>query len=78
MGNVDRLLPGGLKSAFTAARGKADPLAEPTYCHQWNAAQPFHIDHVFLPKEWTSGIQLSIGTYEEWVATKRPTTCRSS
>ena len=69
--NVDRLLAGGLVSAFTAARGEADPLAEPTYFHRWNAAQPFHIDHVFLPKEWTSGVQLSIGTYEEWVATKR-------
>jgi endonuclease/exonuclease/phosphatase (EEP) superfamily protein YafD len=69
--NVDRLLAGGLMSAFTAARGEADPLTEPTYFHRWNAAQPFHIDHVFLPKEWISGIELSIGTYEEWVATKR-------
>jgi exodeoxyribonuclease-3 len=69
--NVDRLLAGGLVSAFTAARGEADPLAEPTYFHQWKAAQPFHIDHVFLPKEWINGIELSIGTYEGWVATRR-------
>ena len=58
-------------SAFTAACGEVDPLMEPTFYHRWKAAQPFHIDHVFVPKEWTSGIQLSIGTYDEWVATKR-------
>lgn len=69
--NVERLLAGGLMSAFTAARGEVDPLTEPTYYHRWNAAQPFHIDHVFLPKEWIGGVEVSIGTYEEWVATKR-------
>jgi hypothetical protein len=52
--NVDRLAECGLMSAFAAARGQTDPLAEPTYYHQWNEAQPFHIDHVFLPKEWIS------------------------
>lgn len=69
--NVDRLLTGGLVSAFTAARGEADSLAEPTYFHRWNATQPFHVDHVFLPQTWSSGMELTIGTYEEWVATKR-------
>lgn len=69
--NVERLLAGGLMSAFTAARGVVDPLTEPTYYHRRNAAHPFHIDHVFLPKEWADGIELSIGTYEEWVGTKR-------
>lgn len=69
--NVGRLLERGLVSAFTAARGETDPLAEPTYHHQWKAARPFHIDHVFLPKAWTHGLEVTVGTYEEWVATKR-------
>lgn len=69
--NVDALSRGGLVSAFTAARDGIEPVAEPTYFHRWNAAQPFHIDHVFLPKEWMSGIEMSIGTHEEWVATRR-------
>lgn len=69
--NVGRLLERGLVSAFTAARGEADPLSEPTYHHQWNASRPFHIDHAFVPVEWIDGIEVSIGAYEEWVATKR-------
>lgn len=70
-GNVDQLAAHGLVSAFIAARGDADPLSEPTLYHQWRAEQPFHIDHVFIPKEWASGIELTVGTYEAWVATKR-------
>lgn len=69
--NVNRLLAHGIASAFTAARGDADPLTEPTLYHQWNVAQPFHIDHVFIPKEWTSGVDVTVGTYKDWVATKR-------
>ncbi|MBY9074243.1 endonuclease/exonuclease/phosphatase family protein [Nocardioides sp. WL0053] len=69
--SVTRLQAHGLVSAFTAARGDADPLTEPTLFHQWKAEQPFHVDHVFIPKEWTSGIGLRVGTYSEWVATKR-------
>jgi hypothetical protein len=69
--SVARLQAHGLVSAFTAARGDADPLTEPTLFHQWKAEQPFHIDHEFIPKEWTSGIRLKVGTYSEWVATKR-------
>ena len=69
--SVDRLEAFGLLSAFTAARGDTDPLTEPTLYHQWKAGRPFHIDHVFVPREWTSGINVSVGTYADWVATKR-------
>ena len=61
----------GLVSAFTSARGEADPLNEPTLYHQRKLEQPFHIDHVFIPKDWTSGIEVAVGTFEDWVATKR-------
>jgi endonuclease/exonuclease/phosphatase family metal-dependent hydrolase len=66
-----RLLAHGLISAFTVARGDADPLTAPTLYHQWKAQQAFHIDHAFVPKEWTGGIELSVGSYADWVATKR-------
>lgn len=69
--SVSRLMAHGLVSAFAVARGDADPLTEPTLYHQWKAEQPFHIDHAFVPKEWTGGIELTVGTYAGWVATKR-------
>ena len=55
--NVERMLARGLVSAYTAARAVGDPLTEPTFYHQRKATQPFHIDYVFVPKEWTSGMQ---------------------
>ena len=67
---VLRLETQGLVSAFTAARGDLDPLAEPTLYHQGKAAQSFHIDHVFVPREWTQGLKVEVGTYEEWVANR--------
>lgn len=69
--SVNRLQARGLVSAFTAAREAVDPLTEPTLYHQRKLEQPFHIDHVFVSEEWTSGIELSVGTYADWVATKR-------
>ena len=69
--SVSRLQAHGLVSAFSAARGDADPLSEPTLYHQRKAEQPFHIDHAFVPQEWTGGLELTVGTYAAWVATKR-------
>lgn len=70
--NVDRLSEQGLVSAFNAARGEAaDPLAEPTFFHRWNAAHPFHIDHVFVPTQWTDDIRVAVGRFDEWVGAKR-------
>lgn len=69
--NVDRLKAHGLVSAFTAARGDVDPLTEPTLYHQWRAERQFHIDHVFVPKDWTNGIEWTAGTYDAWVAARR-------
>lgn len=61
----------GLVSAFTAARGDVDPLTEPTLYHQRKFDRPFHIDHLFVPKEWTSDMDVTVGKYAEWIATRR-------
>jgi len=68
---VSELAALGLVSAFTTTRGEVDPLTEPTLYHQRKLEQPFHIDHVFISKDWTSGIEVTVGTYDDWVATKR-------
>lgn len=68
--NVARLEALGLVSAYTAARRDADPLSEPTHFHQRQKDRGFHIDHVFLPKEWSDGIEVTVGSYDDWVATK--------
>lgn len=69
--NVVALAERGLVSAFTTARPGVDPLTEPTLFHQWKADQPFHIDHVFVPEVWTSGMTVSVGTFSDWVASRR-------
>jgi hypothetical protein len=61
----------GLVSAFTTTRGEVNPLTEPTLYHQRKLEQPFHIDHVFISKKWTSSIEVTVGTFDDWVATKR-------
>lgn len=48
-----------------------DPLTEPTLYHRRKLERSFHIDHVFVSKDWTTGIEVTVGTYEDWVATKR-------
>lgn len=69
--NVRQLELAGLVSAYTAARGGADPLSEPTLYHQWKQDRPFHIDHVFVPRNWTEEMRVEVGSYEGWVATRR-------
>lgn len=69
--NVAALVEYGLVSAFTAARPGLDPLTEPTLFHQWKANQPFHIDHVFVPKAWTPGMTVRVEKFQDWVAAGR-------
>ena len=68
---VGQLASLGLVSAFTTTRGEIDPLTEPTLYHRRKLERSFHIDHVFVSKDWTTGIEVTVGTYEDWVATKR-------
>jgi len=68
---VTHLAELGFVSAFTTSRGDTDPLTEPTLYHQRKLEQPFHIDHVFVSRDWTSGIKVTVGTFVDWVQTKR-------
>lgn len=64
--NVAKMKGLGLVSAHTATRGDADPALEPTLHWMWDREQPFHPDHIFLPEVWTDGLEVTIGTYEDW------------
>lgn len=69
--NVAALTSAGIISVFTATRPGADPLSEPTLYHQRKPDRPFHIDHAFVPATWAKDISMTIGIYEDWVATGR-------
>lgn len=69
--NVASLADRDLVSAFTTARPHVDPLTKPTLFHQWKADRRFHIDHVFVPRAWTAGMTVQVGTFERWVKTRR-------
>jgi len=41
--------------------------SQPTFHQTKNIAMPFHIDYVFLPRNWTSRIKgVEVGEYAEW------------
>jgi len=69
--NVAALATLGMVSAWTVARPGVDPATEPTLFHQWKRDQPFHIDHVFVPEAWAEDVSVTVGGYDDWVATKR-------
>jgi endonuclease/exonuclease/phosphatase family metal-dependent hydrolase len=59
----------GLESAYHIlgehAQGRE---AHPTYFHQWNVHQPYHIDYCFLPSAWLSvGTTADAGKVEDWL-----------
>jgi endonuclease/exonuclease/phosphatase family metal-dependent hydrolase len=40
----------------------------PTYHHQWNIAQPFHIDYIFIPAEWRTRLRyFEVGKPDHWL-----------
>ena len=60
----------GLVSAYHHARGEAQGAeTEPT--HYWRDRKKdgptYHIDYMFLPRPWASGMrEMSVGTFEDW------------
>lgn len=67
---MDALADRGLVSAFGAARGDEEAsFREPTYFHLRNERSGFHIDHVFIPEEWSADVKVVVGSYRDWVAT---------
>ena len=69
--NVELLATHGLVSAFTSTRGRDAGHEEPTYYRWLRREHPFHIDHVFVPRPWAQGLTMSVGAFEEWIASKR-------
>jgi len=70
MTKVDILERMGLVSAYHALSGEAEG-AETVPTHYWRDRRKdgptYHIDYVFLPQDWLSGIShFSVGTFEDW------------
>lgn len=67
---VELLARCGLVSAYHHARGEAQGAeTEPT--HYWRDRRKdgptYHIDYVFLPRAWTTGLrEMSVGSFEDW------------
>ena len=62
----------GLVSAYHVSRGvEAGNEPEPTLYWLRQAADPYHIDYVFIPEEWSKrSFDLTVGRYEDWVNTR--------
>jgi endonuclease/exonuclease/phosphatase family metal-dependent hydrolase len=58
---------------FRVSRGlEADePPVEATYYHHRKRERPFHIDHIWLPAEWTDGAKVDVGDFDTWIASGR-------
>lgn len=68
---VERLAKQGTFSAYHASRG-VEQGQEPEPTIYWRDRKKdgpaYHIDYVFLPELWRSGLQaVTLGTFEEWV-----------
>lgn len=68
--NVRLLAEHRLVGAYTVTRG-TDTTREPTYYRWLREEHPFHIDHVFVPEEWASRLSMTVGSYEDWVLSRR-------
>lgn len=67
---VAKLQDLGLVSAYHANRaveqGHED---QPTLYWTWSARRTYHIDYIWLPKEWLPAItRVDVGDYSTWVA----------
>ena len=60
----------GLCSAYHANSGEAHGHeTKPTYFHQYNRHQPFHIDYLFFPKSWRTALsQVTVGNFEDYAS----------
>ncbi len=61
---AERGLLSGYHEFFSEAQGAESLATDYFYRH---AHRPFHIDYVFIPREWASRIKsVEVGTYEKW------------
>jgi len=62
----------GLVNAYQAFTG--EPLGQPahaTFYFRHAKNRPFHIDHIYVPRGWTSGMTVATGDYDTWVTEHR-------
>lgn len=59
----------GLASAYHSLRGCSfGEEAEPTMFLLKQKKRPYHLDYIFLPKQWLAGAaDFWLGSYEEWI-----------
>lgn len=57
----------GLVSAYHVARNaQQGSEPEPTHYWTWTETKPYHIDYIWLPESWTSGMSVEVGDYATW------------
>ena len=62
----------GLVNAYNTATGELlGQESQPTYYHWHGKMHTHHIDHVYVPKSWASGMTVTCGDYDTWVTRQR-------
>jgi len=68
VGVTKRLAELGYVSAYHAHHGVDFGDEQPTYYHRFSRGRPFHIDLVFVRKEWVPAIRsVEVAPYDSWV-----------
>lgn len=59
----------GLVSAYHTATRRAfgDEPDHTFYQRDKSGLRSYHIDYCFIPSEWGSGVEVTVGTYDDWV-----------
>jgi endonuclease/exonuclease/phosphatase family metal-dependent hydrolase len=70
--NVAKLNGRGLESAYHHFHGKRheDQEEHPTSYWRWDPERPFHMDFVFVPREWRVEA-VEVGTYDDYLSRRR-------
>ena len=65
---VERLRGLGLESAYHAHFNEQQGgESRPTFFQNRNMERPFHLDYVFLPRDWTALYHVEVGKPESWL-----------
>jgi exonuclease III len=65
---VQRLRELGLESAYHAHFEEPHGAeSRPTYFHRRAAGERFHLDYIFVPKEWAAECRVEVGEPEPWL-----------
>jgi exonuclease III len=66
---VDKLKKRGMTSAYHAHYKKEHGVEEaPTFHLYRRAERPYHFDYVFVPLGWHNGMQVEIGSHDDWAS----------